>query len=83
MGVPAGVGRRGIPSGFHPVPIRSIFCILPGECQLIASDGTSRTFPAGSIVLAEDTWGKGDSTSLKGETEGIILVVTLKDTEEA
>jgi len=56
---------------------------LQGEYQVIASDGTSRDFPAGSIVLAEDTWGKGHSSRLKGETEGLIFVVTLADTEEA
>ena len=79
MGIPVGwAGEE-----FHPVPSRSIICVLQGEYQVIASDGTSRDFPAGSIVLAEDTWGKGHSSALKSETEGLIFVVTLADTEEA
>ena len=78
MGVPVGWAGE----AFHPVPIRSIMCLLQGEYQITASDGTSRNFPAGSMFLAEDTWGKGHTTSLKSETEGLILVVTLSDSEE-
>ena len=78
MGVPVGWAGE----AFHPVPIRSILCVLQGEYQVTASDGTSRNFPAGSMFLAEDTWGKGHTTSLKSETEGLILVVTLSDSEE-
>ena len=77
MGVPVGWAGE----AFHPVPIRSIICVLQGEYQLIASDGTSRNFPTGSIVLAEDTWGKGHSSRITSETEGLIFVVTLADTE--
>ena len=78
MGVPVGWAGE----AFHPVPIRSIICVLQGEYQVIASDGTSRDFPVGSIVLAEDTWGKGHSTGLKGDAEGLVFVVTLSDAEE-
>ena len=78
MGIPVGWAGE----AFHPVPNRSIICVLQGEYQVIASDGTSRNFPAGSIVLAEDTWGKGHSSGLKGETEGLVFAVTLSDAEE-
>ena len=68
---------------FHPSPNRQVFCVLQGEFSGTASDGTSRSFPVGSIILLEDTWGKGHSSSLISDTEGLLFAVTLADTEEA
>ena len=67
---------------YHPVPGRQVFCALQGEFHVTASDGTSRSFPVGSILLLEDTWGKGHSTRLTGESEGLIFAVTLAEAEE-
>jgi hypothetical protein len=45
----------------HPSPRRQLFCTVKGEYQVTASDGSTRRFPAGSILLLDDTWGKGHS----------------------
>ena len=68
---------------YHSVPSRQVFCVLKGEFQGTASDGTSRRFPVGSLLLQEDTWGKGHSSRITGEVEGLIFAVTLADTGEA
>ncbi len=67
----------------HPTPSRMLFCVLKGEFHVTASDGTSRRFPVGSLLLQEDTWGKGHSSRIIGEVEGLIFAVTLADTGEA
>ena len=67
---------------FHPSPNRQVLCFLQGEFSVTASDGTSRSFPVGSILLHEDTWGKGHSSSITSDTEGLVFAVTLADIEE-
>ena len=49
--------------------------------MITASDGTSRKFDAGSVLLMEDTWGKGHSTQLIGEADALLFAVTLADSE--
>lgn len=65
----------------HPSPRRQIFCVVQGEFVATTSDGTVRHFPAGSVILLEDTWGKGHSTSVPGSEDGLIFAVALADTE--
>jgi len=55
---------------------------LQGEFQGIASYGTSRIFPGGSILKLEDTCGKEHSARLNSETEGLVFTATQADTEE-
>ena len=64
-----------------PVPNRHIFCFAAGAAVITASDGTSRKFDAGSVLLMEDTWGKGHSTQLIGEADALLFAVTLADSE--
>ena len=76
----------GVPVGWsgetpHPSPTRQVFCMLRGEYEVTASNGTSRYFPVGSILLLEDVWGKGHSTRITSEGEGLIFAVTLSDAE--
>ena len=78
LGIPVGWAGE----AYHSVPSRQVFCVLKGEFQGTASDGTSRNFPVGSILLLEDTRGKGHSTRNTAEVEWLIFVVTLADTEE-
>ena len=49
--------------------------------MIAASDGTPRKFDAGSVLLMEDTWGKGHSTQLIGEVDALLFAVTLADSE--
>lgn len=55
----------------HPTPRRQVFCILKGEWEVTVSDGEVRRFSPGSVVLLEDTWGKGHATRLL--SDGLIL----------
>jgi hypothetical protein len=61
----------------HPTPQRQIFCIAQGEVEVTASDGTVRCFPAGSVLLLEDTWGKGHSSRVSSQDDLLILGVVL------
>jgi hypothetical protein len=61
----------------HPAPHRQLFCTLRGEFEVTASDGTVRRFPAGSMLLLEDTTGKGHTTRILGDNDVLIVSVTL------
>ena len=72
----------GFPAGWHgetphPTPRRQIFCLLAGTYEVTASDGTARRFDAGDVLLLEDTAGKGHSTRIIGNREGLAFVVAL------
>ena len=71
------------PSGWfgdwHPVPQRRIFFILSGESEAQVSDGEVRRFGPGSILLAEDTWGKGHLSRVLGSKDMVVAVVQLPD----
>lgn len=74
LGVPAGwVGD------FHPAPKRQFICCLIGEYVVVASDGEERKFGPGSILLAEDTTGKGHVTKITGKEYGVAAVIQLPD----
>ena len=44
---------------WHPAPRRQFVINLTGEVEITASDGEVRRFGPGTIMLAEDTTGKG------------------------
>ena len=67
----------------HPVPRRQVFCTAQGEYEITASDGDTRRFPPGSVLLLEDTYGKGHSTHIIGEEGGLVFAVVLADSHEA
>jgi hypothetical protein len=63
----------------HPSPRRQLFCTLRGDYEVTASDGTVRSFPAGSLLLLEDTTGAGHTTRVIGNGDVLIAAVTLAD----
>jgi hypothetical protein len=78
----------GIPVGWagenpHPAPRRQVFCTARGDYEVTASDGDARRFPAGSVLLLEDTYGKGHSTHIIGEEGALVFAVVLRDSQEA
>ena len=75
LGVPAQWGGD-VP---HPSPRRQMFCFLAGEFQVTASDGSIRAFSPGSVLVLEDTHGKGHSTSILGPNEGLLIAIALQD----
>jgi hypothetical protein len=54
---------------FHPSPRRQLFIGLAGELEVTVSDGETRRFKPGSVVLLEDTRGKGHATRVLGDAE--------------
>jgi hypothetical protein len=63
----------------HPSPQRQIFCTLQGEYEVTASDGTRRLFPAGSVLVLEDTWARGHSTRITGGSDVLVFGVVLAE----
>ena len=73
----------GAPSGWHgdwhPAPRRQFSCNLAGEVEVTASDGETRLFLPGDVLLLEDTTGKGHKTKVTSEEDFIIAVVQLAE----
>ena len=61
----------------HPAPRRMIFVTVQGEYQITATDGETRRFPKGSVLLIENTTGKGHSTKVMSAEDAIVLAVEL------
>jgi quercetin dioxygenase-like cupin family protein len=64
---------------WHPAPFRQIHFYLSGEGEAETSDGEIRQFGPGSIVLVEDTTGKGHRSRNVGSSEVIVATVKLID----
>ncbi len=74
FGAPA--GWRG---DWHPSSGRNLFVVVTGEWEVEASNGTVRRFGPNSVLLVEDTSGKGHRSRVVSETESLSVVVQLKD----
>jgi hypothetical protein len=66
-------------SEWHPTSVRNIFFVLTGEWEVTASDGESRRFGSGSVLLVEDTIGKGHSSRVGSQGGSLAAVVRLPD----
>ena len=71
------------PSGWfgdwHPTPRKQFFFGLSGEYEVKVSEGESRVFGPGSIVLVEDVAGKGHVTRVVGSEGVLTAIVQLED----
>ena len=71
------------PSGWfgdwHPTPRKQFFFGLSGEYEVKVSDGESRVFGPGSVVLVEDVAGKGHVTRVVGSEGVLTAIVQLED----
>jgi hypothetical protein len=76
----------GAPSGWkgdwHPASGRNLFFVLSGEWEVEASDGESRRFGPGSVLLAEDTTGKGHLSRVISSSDSIAGLVQLEHTTQ-
>ncbi len=74
-------GFSQFPSGWvgewHPTPRRQFYLVLSGEVECTVSDGERRVFGPGSIVLLEDTTGKGHVTKVLGSKDVVAAMVVL------
>ena len=64
--------------GWHPAPKRQVFVCLSGKIEITASDGESRLFLPGNVILAEDTSGRGHKTKVIGEEDGRAAIIQLE-----
>ena len=67
-------GWRGEP---HPVPQRLLAVYLSGTGTMEASDGEVRELVPGTILLAEDTTGKGHASRVTGAEDMLVLILML------
>ena len=72
-------GPAGWTSDWHPTSARSIFFVLSGDSEVTAGDGETRRFPAGSVLLVEDTTGKGHSSRVASKNDSLAAMVQLPD----
>jgi hypothetical protein len=76
-------GFERVPPGWlgdwHPAPRRVLAIYLSGELEIQASDGEVRAIGPGTILLAEDTTGKGHRNRVTSSSELEMVFVTLPD----
>lgn len=63
----------------HVAQTRNYWIVLSGEIELTASDGETRQFPPGSVLLAEDTTGRGHTTTVVSDGQVELAVVGTAD----
>jgi hypothetical protein len=72
-----------IPAGsstdWHPAPVRQFVISLDKTVEVEVSDGERRRVPPASVMLVEDTWGKGHRTRSLGDHAGTVIFVPLAD----
>ena len=68
---------QGWSSDWHPVPKCQYFFLLSGTVEIKASDGEVRTFSPGSVILGEDTSGKGHKTRVIGMDDAQVTIFQL------
>jgi len=61
----------------HHAPQRQFFFFISGEVAVQVSDGEVRHFGAGSVVLADDTTGKGHVSWVTSKTDLLSAIVQL------
>jgi hypothetical protein len=64
---------------WQTAPRRQLLCLLAGENETRVSDGEVRCFGPGSIVLLEDTSGKGHNGHFIGTADALLALVELPD----
>jgi hypothetical protein len=62
---------------WHPSSARNLFVVISGEWEVTASDNETRRFSPGSILLAEDTSGKGHTSRVVSDEDSLALLVQL------
>lgn len=67
------------PSGafedFHPTPNSQILVVVQGRVEVGTSDGDTRRFGPGDVVLMQDNSGKGHTTRTFGPVSHIALMI--------
>ena len=72
MNAPAGWA-----SDWHPSSARNLFFVISGEWEVTASDGETRRLGIGSVLLVEDTHGRGHSSRVVSKADSLAAIVQL------
>jgi hypothetical protein len=64
---------------WHPAPRRQFVVTLSGHAEVEASDGEVRQIGPGTIMLADDTTGKGHITRSASNEERVSLFIPLEE----
>lgn len=70
--------RPGWREDWHPAPQRQFLVYLAGVTEFRVSDGEIRRLGPGTILLAEDTHGKGHISEVVGDTAVRAVVIQLE-----
>lgn len=62
---------------WQTVPRHQFLFVLAGEAEIELSDGAMRRFASGSVLLFEDTSGKGHKSSFVGTNDALLALVEL------
>jgi quercetin dioxygenase-like cupin family protein len=58
---------------WHPSSARNLFIVLTGEWEVTASDGESRRFSVGDVLLVDDTSGKGHRSRVISDSLAVMV----------
>ena len=58
---------------WHPTPARQFMCLLSGVLEVSVSDGETRRMTPGTVVLLEDTAGRGHATRVVSEEPAVLV----------
>jgi quercetin dioxygenase-like cupin family protein len=72
--------KAGAFKDWHNAPRAWFLIVLQGESEVTTSDGHKRHFGPGSVVLLDDTAGKGHQTRAVGKIDHIAAVIPIADT---
>ena len=64
-------------SDWHPSAARNMFMVISGEWEIETTDGKVRRFGPNSVLLCEDTTGKGHKSRVVSDSESLAIVVQL------
>ena len=62
---------------WHPTPARQFMCVLSGVLEVSVSDGETRRMTPGTIILLEDTAGRGHATRVVSEDAAVLAFAQL------
>ena len=72
----------GFDADWHPTGQRQVVLVLAGALEVEASDGETREFKPGSVLLVEDTTGKGHRSHSSGDVELLLALVGAPENQE-
>ncbi len=67
--------KRGAVEDWHRAPRRMYLIVVQGMAEVTVSDGEVRRFGLGSVLLMDDTTGKGHITRAVGKIDHIALAI--------